>query len=209
MPQPVDNLFWDQSAVTPQQREAFLRQRGSILWFTGLSGSGKSTIARALEVALIRGGHLAYVLDGDNIRQGLNAGLGFSPGDRAENLRRVAEVAALFADCGVITLTAFISPTREARCQARKIVGRTRFYEIFVSTSLEACEARDVKGLYQRARAGEIPDFTGIHLPYEEPEDPFLRVDTEGRSVDDCVLPIVSRLRQEGVLLANLPPPAP
>ena len=200
MPRPVENLFWDASAVSPVQREALLGHKGVVLWFTGLSGSGKSTIARALEAALVEDGHLAYVLDGDNVRQGVNAGLGFSAEDRAENLRRVGEVAKLFADCGVITLTAFISPTRESRENSRAIVGDDRFLEVFVDTPLAVCEARDVKGLYARARDGDIPDFTGVSAPYEPPLSPDLRVQTEGRAVADCVAELLGALREKAIL---------
>jgi adenylylsulfate kinase len=200
MAQPVDNLSTEQTLVSPRQREALLRQKGAVLWFTGLSGSGKSTIARAVEALLMDQGHLAYVLDGDNIRQGLNAGLGFSPEEREENLRRIAEVAKLFAECGVLALTAFISPTRESRDRARGIIGEERFCEVHIATPLETCEARDVKGLYHRARKGEIPDFTGIHSPYEAPDKPFLRIETEGRSVEACARLFVSRLREREFL---------
>ena len=158
-----------------------------MLWFTGLSGSGKSTLAWGLESKLIRQGILCYVLDGDNVRHGLNAGLGFSPEDRKENLRRVAEVAKLFCDAGVVCLVSFISPTRETRATAQSIIGEERFSEIYVSADLATCEARDVKGLYARARRGEIRDFTGISAPYEPPEAPAVVVDSLGSSIEECV----------------------
>lgn len=200
MPEPTSNIFWDSTSVDPADRERLLRQRGCVCWFTGLSGSGKSTIARALEKALIEQGHLAYVLDGDNVRHGLNAGLGFSEQDRSENLRRISEVAGLFADCGVLCITAFISPLRSHRERARRIVGEGRFLEIHVSTSLEVCEARDVKGLYRRARAGEVAEFTGISSPFEPPAAPEVTLDTAELSVSDSVNAVVAFLRRRGVL---------
>jgi adenylylsulfate kinase len=196
------NLFWDPSRVLPADRERLLHQRGCVLWFAGLSGSGKSTIARALEKSLISGGHLAYVLDGDNIRHGLNAGLGFSEEDRAENLRRISEVAGLFADCGVLCITAFISPLRAHRARARDIIGQERLLEVYVSTPLEVCEARDVKGLYRKARAGELPEFTGISSPFEAPEAPAIALDTTTRTVSACVDAVEEMLRRRGVLLS-------
>ena len=153
-------------------------QRGCVVWFTGLSGSGKSTLARALEERLVSSGHLVYVLDGDNIRHGLNCDLGFSPEDRNENIRRIGEVAALFRDAGIVVLTAFISPYRADRDLARQAVGEDRFLEVFVDAPLATCEERDPKGLYVKARAGEIPEFTGLTAPYEEPPNPALVVNT-------------------------------
>ena len=160
--------------------------RGGVLWFTGLSGAGKSTIAMAVEQHLFRKGYHVYVLDGDNVRHGLNANLGFSPADRAENIRRVGELAALFADAGLICITAFISPYQTDRDRARKAAGE-RFHEIYIEADLSTCESRDPKGLYRKARAGEIADFTGISAPYEAPETPELTVTTGDHSVDDCV----------------------
>ena len=186
MTAPHPNLFWHPSAVTVEEREGLLKQRGCVLWFTGYSGSGKSTLARALERRLIDAGRLAYVLDGDNVRHGLNAGLTFSDEDRRENLRRVAEVARLFADCGLICAVSFISPTRESRQRAREIVGADRFVEVYIDADLGTCETRDVKGLYAKARRGEIPDFTGVSSPYEPPDTPDVRVQTAARDVASC-----------------------
>jgi adenylylsulfate kinase len=194
------NITWHEGHVTRQEREALLRQRGVTLWLTGLSGSGKSTVAVALEQALVQGGHLAYVLDGDNVRHGLNKNLGFAPGDRTENIRRVAEVAKLFTDCGVVVLTSFISPYRADRDAARAIFGPGDFVEVHVSTSLETCEARDPKGLYQKARAGEIPEFTGISAPYEPPERPELVLDTGALTVEESVGALLRFLEEKGYL---------
>ena len=169
------------------EKERQLGHRGLTVWFTGLSGSGKSTLAIALERALSARGILCRILDGDNVRCGINAGLGFSEEDRRENIRRVAEVCRLFVDTGVVVLACFVSPTRELRRMAREIVGAEDFFEVYVATPLAECERRDVKGLYAKARRGEIRDFTGISAPFEEPEAPALRLDTAGRTVDDCV----------------------
>uniref|UniRef100_A4SDU5 Adenylyl-sulfate kinase n=1 Tax=Chlorobium phaeovibrioides (strain DSM 265 / 1930) TaxID=290318 RepID=A4SDU5_CHLPM len=175
-------------------KERLLGQRGCALWFTGLSGSGKTTIARHVEAELAGRGILTQVLDGDNIRTGINRNLGFGVEDRQENIRRIAEVTKLFVQCGVVTLNCFISPTRAMREMAREIIGAEDFIEIFVDTSLAKCEARDVKGLYKKARAGEIPDFTGIHAPFEEPLQPDLRIATEGRDIDSCVRQVVDKV---------------
>lgn len=169
------------------EKERQLGHRGAVVWFTGLSGSGKSTLAIALERALSARGILCRILDGDNVRCGINAGLGFSEADRRENIRRVAEVCRLFVDTGVVVLACFVSPTRELRQMAAGIVGPGDFLEVYVSTPLAECERRDVKGLYAKARRGEIRDFTGISAPFEEPDAPALRLDTSGRSVDECV----------------------
>lgn len=168
------------------EREQRLGQRAKVLWLTGLSGSGKSTIAIGLERALFAAGFFPQLLDGDNIRSGINNNLGFSLEDRAENIRRIAEVAKLYAHSGIVVLCSFISPTQEMRRLAASIIGAD-FLEIFVDTPLEICEARDVKGLYAKARRGEIKDFTGIDSPYEAPEDPFLRLTTANKSVEACV----------------------
>lgn len=173
--------------ATRSEKEQLLGQRGLMIWFTGLSGSGKSTLAVALERALQERGLLCRILDGDNIRTGINKNLGFSPADRVENIRRIAEVGRLFVDTGVITLSAFISPTRELREMARAIVGPADFLEVYVSTPLAECERRDVKGLYAKARRGEIADFTGISAPFEEPEAPALSLDTAALSVESAV----------------------
>lgn len=172
------NIVWHGGSVTKTERENALGQRGVVLWFTGLSGSGKSTVAREVEERLFTAGHHCYVLDGDNIRFGLNRNLGFSPADRTENIRRIGEVAKLFADAGVITLTAFISPYRADREMARALLAEGEFIEIFARCPVAECEKRDVKGLYKKARAGEIKEFTGISAPYEEPVRPELIVDT-------------------------------
>ena len=190
----TDNIFWDASDVTSADRERLLKQKGCVLWFTGLSGSGKSTIAKALERRLVDLGQLAFILDGDNIRHGLNAGLGFSDEDRTENLRRIAEVSTLFADCGIICLTAFISPLRASRARAREIIGHARFLEIHVATDLSECEKRDTKGLYKKARAGMVTDFTGISAPYQPPKQPDIRIETKNKSVHECVNEVVQEL---------------
>lgn len=173
--------------LTRGDKERLLGQRGVMLWFTGLSGSGKSTVAIALERELHRRGLLCRILDGDNIRTGINSNLGFSADDRRENIRRIAEVAKLFVDTGIITLAAFISPTEEMRALARGIIGEEDFKEIYVSTPLEECERRDVKGLYARARKGEIKNFTGISAPFEAPQHPALSIDTSRLSLEESV----------------------
>jgi len=194
------NITWHGGSVTQEDREHLLRQKGCVLWFTGLSGSGKSTIARALEEELVKRGHPAYVLDGDNVRHGLNSDLGFSPESREENIRRIGEVAALFADAGLITITAFISPYRRDRERARTCVGSKRFLEIFIDTPLAVCESRDPKKLYAKARSGELNNFTGIDAPYEPPKNAEISVRTHERSVADCVEEIVDRLRALSVV---------
>ncbi|MCP4378490.1 MAG: adenylyl-sulfate kinase [bacterium] len=171
-----ENITWHGGKVSASDRSTLLNQRGCVVWLTGLSGSGKSTIARSLESRLVGQGHLAYVLDGDNIRHGLNSDLGFAPSDREENIRRISELSALFADAGMITIVAFISPYRSGRQQARQAAGTERFIETFIDISLDECEARDPKGLYKQARAGEIADFTGIDAPYEPPEKPEVTI---------------------------------
>lgn len=173
--------------LSRQDKEELLNQRSLMLWFTGLSGSGKTTIAIALERELHKRGLLCRVLDGDNIRSGINNNLGFSEEDRKENIRRIAEVAKLFVDTGIITIAAFISPTHEIREQAKAIIGVDDFYEIYISTPLSECENRDVKGLYAKARAGEISDFTGISAPFDEPVNPDLSLDTSILSVEESV----------------------
>ena len=168
-------------------KENLLEQRGVMLWFTGLSGSGKSTVAIALERELHRRGLLCRILDGDNIRTGINANLGFSADDRKENIRRIAEVAKLFVDTGIITIAAFISPTEELRQMAAEIIGHDDFKEIYISTPIEECERRDVKGLYAKARRGEVKDFTGISAPFEAPACPALKLDTSHLSIEESV----------------------
>ncbi len=168
-------------------REILLKQKGIMIWFTGLSGSGKSTLAIALERALYAQGILCRILDGDNIRSGINNNLGFSEADRRENIRRIAEVSKLFVDCGIVTLAAFISPTHAIRHMAAEIIGQNDFLEVYVSTPIKECERRDVKGLYAKARRGEIKDFTGISAPFEAPENPFISIDTSCQSLEESV----------------------
>ena len=168
-------------------REKLLGQKGIMLWFTGLSGSGKSTLAIALEHELYNSGILCRILDGDNIRTGINNNLGFTETDRVENIRRIAEVAKLFVDCGVVTIAAFISPTEQIRQMAADIIGKDDFFEIYVNTPLEICEERDVKGLYKKARQGEIKNFTGISAPFEAPLNPAITIDTSACSLEESV----------------------
>jgi adenylylsulfate kinase len=194
------NITWHERHVTRPDRERLLGQRGVTVWLTGLSGSGKSTIAVAVEHALAERGRLAYVLDGDNVRHGLNKNLGFSPEDRTENIRRIGEVAKLFTDAGVLTLTSFIAPYRADRDAVRAIMQPGDFLEVFVDASVETCEKRDVKGLYQKARAGEIPEFTGISAPYEAPVSPELRLDTNRQTVEDSVSQLVKYLEEKAYL---------
>lgn len=184
----VDNIhpiFERMESREDKQRQ--LHQRGITVWFTGLSGSGKSTIAIALERRLSQMGIFSRILDGDNIRTGINRGLGFSEEDRKENIRRIAEVCKLFTETGIVTLAAFVSPTNELRNMAREIISADDFAEIYVATPLEECERRDVKGLYKKARRGEIKDFTGISSPFEVPIAPTLSIDSTGRDVEECV----------------------
>lgn len=172
------NVVWHDSHTTAQERQALLKQKPMTIWLTGLSAAGKSTLAFALERLLVEAGHPCYVLDGDNVRHGLNSNLGFSAVDRSENIRRVAEVAKLMNDAGLIVITAFISPFRDDRAKARAIIGEGLFQEVYVSADLAACEARDPKGLYKKARAGQVSEFTGISSPYEVPENPELVINT-------------------------------
>jgi bifunctional enzyme CysN/CysC len=181
------DISWQRGKVTADDRARLLRQRAATIWLTGLSGSGKSGIAMELEQRLIEAGHACFVLDGDNIRHGLNRDLGFSPNDRQENIRRIAEVAKLFNDAGLFVITAFISPYREDRGAAREIIGTERFVEVYLSASLDVCERRDPKGLYAKARAGQIAEFTGVSAPYEPPLVPDLTIDTGASSLDESV----------------------
>lgn len=183
----VDNIKWHSGEINKAAREKLLGQQGMVLWFTGLSGSGKSTIAVEVEKELYQRGRASYRLDGDNLRFGLNKDLGFTAADREENIRRIGEVAALFADAGLITLASFISPYRSGREAAREAVGAVNFKEIYVKADVETCAQRDPKGLYARAKKGEIKNFTGISAPYEEPENPDLIVDTEKLSLEESV----------------------
>ena len=170
-----------------ESRETLLQQKAKVFWLTGLSGSGKSTLAIGLQNELHKAGKLCYILDGDNVRAGINSNLGFSDADRSENIRRIAEVARLFADAGIITLCSFVSPTVQIRELAKNIIGQNDFHEIYVNASLESCENRDVKGLYKKARAGEIKDFTGIHQPFEAPENPWLEIQTDKESFENSL----------------------
>ena len=194
------NIQRQEYPVTRADREANNGHRGAVVWFTGLSGAGKSTIAAALETELHARGFHTYSLDGDNIRFGLCRDLGFSADDRAENIRRIGEVAALMLDAGLIVLSAFISPARAHRDAVRNRLPEGRFIEVHVATSLEACEARDVKGLYAKARAGEIKGFTGIDDPYEAPVNAELSMDTAGKTVDACVQEVINLLETKGIL---------
>jgi adenylylsulfate kinase len=198
--QRATNITWHQHHVTRADRERLLGQKGVTVWLTGLSGSGKSTIAVAAEEALVSRGRLAYVLDGDNVRHGLNKNLGFSPEDRTENIRRIGEVAKLFTEAGVVVFTSFISPYRADRDLVRALHEPGRFVEVHVAASVETCESRDVKGLYKKARAGEIPEFTGISAPYEEPLSPELVIDTSGEPVEESVERLVTYLAEKGYL---------
>lgn len=195
-----NNIVWQQHAVSRNEREAQKQQQAVVLWFTGFSGAGKSTVAGALEQALLARGAHTYLLDGDNVRHGLCAGLGFSEADRNENLRRVGAVAGLMVDAGLIVLSAFVSPLRAQRDAIRQSLPDGRFIEIFVSTSLDVCEQRDVKGLYQKARRGEIANFTGISDPYEAPLQPELTLDTSVLSLEQSVAACLQLLEQRGVL---------
>ena len=197
------NVTWHDGAVTGDDRRRLLGQRGCVVWLTGLSGSGKSTVARRLERRLVETGHLAYVLDGDNVRHGLNGDLGFSAADRDENIRRLAEVAGLFADAGVIVITAFISPFRAGRALARGKAPAGRFVEVFCDVPLAVCESRDPKGLYVKARAGEIADFTGIDSPYEPPEAAEVTLNTAEADPDGCAEILLGALRKAGLIEAR------
>jgi len=197
--QKATNIVWHPGAVTRADREQLNGHRGCTVWLTGLSGSGKSTIAVELEKRLWDRGVRAYILDGDNVRHGLNKNLGFSPADRTENIRRIGEVAKLFTEAGMVAITAFISPYREDRDQVRALMPDD-FVEVLVECPLEVCEQRDVKGLYQKARAGQIKEFTGISAPYEPPAKPELALRTDRQSVDESVAAIVGLLAQRCVL---------
>ena len=194
------NIHPEKGKITRLDLERLLNQKGCIVWLTGLSGSGKSTIARTLEEKLTASGRLCYVLDGDGIRQGLNSDLGFSPDDRRENIRRIGEVATLFADAGIIVITAFISPYRDDRLRARNLPGNKRFVEVYLDVPLQICEKRDPKRLYSKARAGEIPEFTGISAPYEVPEEPEIVLNTAELNISDCSDIIMDYLITSGII---------
>jgi len=198
--QKATNVHWHEHSVTPEERCQLNGHKGAVLWFTGLSGSGKSTIANTVDHKLHASGKRTFVLDGDNIRMGLNKNLGFSPEDRAENIRRIGEVAKLFSSAGVITTTAFISPYRSDRDAVRELLPEGQFVEILVQASLETCEGRDPKGLYKKARAGEIKGFTGIDAPYEEPEKPELVLDSDGKGIDELADEVIAYLDEHGIL---------
>ncbi|MDP6934074.1 MAG: adenylyl-sulfate kinase [Myxococcota bacterium] len=193
------NITWHGSNVTKDEREQILG-KGCVVWLTGLSGSGKSTVARRVEQLLLERGRFAYVLDGDNVRFGLNKDLGFAPADRTENIRRIGEVAKLFADGSVLTVTAFISPYTKDRDAVREIMPEGRFIECLVDAPLDVCEERDPKGLYKKARSGEIPNFTGISAPYEAPPKPELVVTTAGCTVDQSAQQVVDYLEANGYI---------
>jgi adenylylsulfate kinase len=196
------NVTWHEGHVTAAQRQQLLKQKGATLWFTGLSASGKSTIAFTLEHALVQQGRLAYVLDGDNIRHGLNKNLGFSAADREENIRRIGEVAKLFADCGVITMTSFISPYRKDRDTVRALheAAQMPFIEVHINTPIDTCEQRDPKGLYKKARAGQLKGFTGIDDPYEAPTTPELMIDATATSPQQATVLLLEYLQKRGIL---------
>ena len=194
------NIVWHQSSVDREARSQQKGHRSAILWFTGLSGSGKSTLANAVNVNLHKKGYSTYVLDGDNIRHGLCKDLGFSDLDREENIRRIGEVSKLFLDAGIIVLTAFVSPFRVDRDNARSLVGENDFIEIFCSADLGVCETRDTKGLYAKARNGDIKDFTGISSPYEDPKSPELLIDTGNLEIDKCVDMIIEFLIKKRII---------
>jgi len=194
------NVVWHQAAVARSDREQANGHRSAVLWFTGLSGAGKSTLAHAVEERLHAMGAKTFVIDGDNVRHGLCGDLSFSDADRVENIRRVGEVAKLFVEAGLLTLTAFISPFRSDRARVRALLGDGDFIEVYCRTSLDVCESRDVKGLYAKARAGEIPAFTGISSPYEEPESPEIVADTGSLPLQECVDQVINYLTQSGII---------
>lgn len=196
------NTVWHHATVTRARRESMNGHKPAVLWFTGLSGAGKSTIAHATEECLHQLGCRTYVLDGDNVRHGLCGDLGFSVEDRHENIRRIGEVAKLFAEAGVITLTAFISPLREDRDRVRRLTGQD-FVEIYCRCPIEICEERDIKGLYKKARAGEIMDFTGVSSPYEEPDNPELVIDSSRMTIEESVGTVMSYLQARSFLLSD------
>ena len=188
----MENIYSQQFSVRPEERENRNQQACLTFWLTGLSGSGKSTLANALERTLHDKGYRTYLLDGDNTREGIGNNLGFSVEDRKENIRRIAEISKLMNEAGVICINSFVSPTKSIRGMARDIIGQDRFIEVYVSTSLTECESRDVKGLYARARKGEIKDFTGIDAPYEAPDSPEFTVNTEGKTIEESLEELVT-----------------
>ncbi len=186
--------LWDQM-VTRQERQKFLHQRAAVFWITGLSGAGKTTLAKYVERQMFNEGYFCQLLDGDNIRAGINNNLSFSQQDRTENIRRLAEIAKLYLESGIITFCSFISPTNSSRNMAKEIIGDKDFYEVYIKASVEECEKRDVKGLYNKARAGEIKDFTGISSPYEPPQDPAITIDTDQQSIEQSSLQLYTFVR--------------
>lgn len=192
----MENIYQEKYNVTPEQRSAIKNQKPLLIWFTGLSGSGKSTLAKQLEVTLYEKGFHTFSLDGDNVRSGLNKNVGFTPEGRKENLRRISEVAKLMLDAGLIVIGAFISPYKEDRYAIQNTVGIENYFEVFVDTPLEVCEERDVKGLYAKARKGEIKNFTGISAPYEKPEEPTLRIDASKMSIEEALEQLVERIEE-------------
>ncbi|WP_372997136.1 adenylyl-sulfate kinase [Marinobacter sp.] len=197
----ADNIVWHDHKITRAERSVNKNQKPCLLWFTGLSGSGKSTIANALDVALHKRGYHTFLLDGDNVRHGLCSDLGFSDDDREENIRRVGEVCKLFADAGLIVMSAFISPFTSDRRMVRKLFPAGEFIEVFMDTPLATCEERDPKGLYQKARSGQIKHFTGIDSPYEIPSHPELRLDTSTMSVEECVDTLIAYLLEREMII--------
>lgn len=195
-----DDLVWHNTTVTHHDRVKLKQQQPVVLWFTGLSGSGKSTVANAVESKLLSLGKHSYLLDGDNVRHGLNKDLGFSDADRIENIRQIGEVAKLFVDSGAIVLTAFISPFISDRQQARELLAEKQFLEVFIDTPLEICEQRDPKGLYKKARKGEIKNFTGIDSEYEAPVSPDIHVETANKSIEECAELVVKQLVELGYI---------
>lgn len=198
-----ENIIWHNQNITKERRFSLLKQKPCVIWFTGLSGSGKSTIANAVEVELFKREIKTYLLDGDNVRHGLNKDLGFSEIDRIENIRRIGEVSKLFVDSGLIVLTAFISPFKSDRQIAKSLVKYDEFIEVFVDSSLDVCESRDPKGLYKKAREGAIKNFTGISSPYELPEEPQIHIKTDKYSVSECTDIIISYLIKYGYIKGN------
>jgi adenylylsulfate kinase len=198
--QKATNVTWHAHRITREDRQKLNGHRGAVLWFTGLSGCGKSTIANAVDQLLFERGIHTFVLDGDNIRMGLNKNLGFSPADRTENIRRIGEVAKLFADAATIVSTAFISPYRADRDMVRALFPADEFVEILVQASIETCEARDPKGLYKKARAGEIKEFTGISAPYEAPESPEIVLDSDNKGIEQLAREVIAWLEARGIV---------
>jgi len=208
MEQKVKNLYWHSHSITVEERRERYDYMSCVLWFTGLSAAGKSTLANSLCQRLHLMGVKSYVLDGDNIRHGLNKDLGFSPEDRKENIRRIGEVAKLFVDAGLIAMTAFISPYREDRDNARKLMNEGEFIEVFVRCPLQECERRDPKGIYKKARSGEVGEFTGISAPYEEPEDPEIILDTDKMTLEECVEEVLTYLIRNNYIKQSSKHPA-